>query len=146
MQGEADVALGREAILRFSDAIDPVTVTSASIYAESVGVPLPGNLRISEDRLRVTLFFTDPLPDQSSLQVFVEGDLLRGANGQPVDANGDRRPGGRWALGFSTQNLDVATDTRVCGRVLASQAAAGGHEVPLVDVTISVDGAAGQFS
>ncbi len=145
MQGEGSVALGRETIFELSDLIDETTVMSAAVYAESDGVPLPGTLRVSEDRLRITLFFDDPLPDESVVQVFVEGDLLRGANGQLVDANGDGLPGGRWALAFRTLTLETVIGTRVCGRVLAS-AQAEGQEVPLVGVTVSVDEAEAEYT
>jgi RHS repeat-associated protein len=142
--GEGDVAITRETILRFSGSLDPVDVNSGAIFASFAGSPLAARLHLSPARNVVTVFYDSPLPPSARVRVTVMGDLLRDAMGEAVDADGDGSPGGVARIDFDTLSLTTLPGTTVCGRVFASELAQGDDgasvNVPLEGVTITVDG------
>ena len=101
-------------------------------------------VHLSTDARRVTLFYQDNLPGGSRIRVTFIGDMLIDELGRAVDADGDGHPGGTLAIDFDTLTLSTSSGTRVCGRVFASELAAGDSgmsvDVPLESVTITVDG------
>ena len=146
LDGEDNVALGRETVLRFSAPLESSTVTSAAIYAEEAGgISIPSRLHIAPNRQTVTVFYDSGLPEGTTVDVIIQGDLLLGERGQGFDGNGDGDYGGTGSTAFATADLTSVDGTVVCGRILASEPAqdALGQlvDVPLEGVTISVDGA-----
>ncbi len=141
--GEDGVAVNRETILAFSAPLDPATVTTDVFSASSAGEPLDFRLHLSKDGRQVTLFYANPLPGNALIQVSVDGETLRDAEGGLVDVDGDNVAGGTDAMSFTTLSLAAVPGTSVCGRVFASQLAASGDasvNEPLQGVTITVDG------
>ena len=141
--GEDGVAVTRETILTFSAPLDPSTVTTDRFVATAAGQALDYRLHISDDRRQVTLFYADPLPGDTQIQVTIDGTALRDAAGGQVDVDGDNVAGGSGVLTFSTLSLTTIPGTSVCGRVFASKLAPSGNSSvnePLKDVTITVDG------
>ena len=141
--GEDGVAVTRETILTFSAPLNPSTVTKDRFVATVAGKALDYRLHISDDRRQVTLFFADPLPGDAQIEVRIDGETLRDAEGGQVDVDGDNVAGGVGVLTFSTLSLTTIPGTSVCGRVFASTLAPNGTSSvnqPLQDVTITVDG------
>ena len=145
--GETDVAVTRETILRFSNPLDPSNVVdSFVVFAEFGGQKLSARIQVSFDLDTITLFYDEPLPPSARVRVTINGDQLIDAFGLPVDADGDGIPGGIATIDFDTLTLTVVEGTSICGRVIASELAqmnGVGEWVndPLEGVTITVDGA-----
>ncbi len=144
--GEADVAITRETIIRFSDplALDDAMVAE-SVTASFAGQLLPARLHQSADGRSLTLFYDEILPPSARVRVTVKGDQLLDIRGVAVDADRDGEPGGEWAFDYDTLGLTSVAGTAVCGRVFASElvtSAEGAMSVnrPLEGVRITVDG------
>ncbi|MCA9774540.1 MAG: Ig-like domain-containing protein, partial [Myxococcales bacterium] len=71
--GEADVAVTRETILRFSAPLDPATVNASAISARSAGGALSPTIHLSPAGDTVTLFYPAPLAASTRVAVTVDG-------------------------------------------------------------------------
>ncbi len=143
--GEAEVAVTRETIVRFSRPLEASTqVDENTLYAEFGGERLATHLRISEDRTAVTLFYNSHLPPSARIRVTLSADNLLDETGQAVDADDDGVAGGHAVIEFDTLTLTSVPGTSVCGRVFASELVPGENgvstNVPLAGVTVTVDG------
>ncbi|MCH8290641.1 Ig-like domain-containing protein [Candidatus Poribacteria bacterium] len=143
--GEGDVAVTRETIIRFSWPLSASTVVNDNVlFAEFGGRRLPTRIHISFDRRTLTLFYQNPLPASARVRVTLVGDWLFDEDGRPADADGDGLAGGVAIIDFETLSLTTLTGTAVVGRVFASELAPGESNmsvnVPLQGVTITVDG------
>ena len=143
LDGEADVAVGREIVLRFSAPLAPASVSTAAFDVTADGAEIAVTVHLSTSGRLVTLFPIDPLPADAQVVVEIDGSLLYNVDGGGVDVNGNGLRGGLGALVYRTVDLGVVPGTRVCGRVLASDDVA---DVPLEGVTISVAGAPALFA
>lgn len=143
--GEGDVALTRETIIRFSTPLNRATVNGANLFATFGGAVLNTNLYISKDARSATLFYPDHLPASARVRVTLIGDSITDTLGRTLDADGDGVPGGTRVIDFDTLSITVVPGTSVVGRVFASELATtpGGGSInrPLEGVTLSVDGA-----
>ena len=139
--GEGNVAVTRESVF---DLRAPLAVgTSLSLdrlHAEAAGRSLLARAELSADRRRATLYYLENLPSGTRVTVTFEGSGLQDEVGRAVDLDGDGEPGGAAVLIFDTANTARLAGTAITGRVLASERGAGGVDVPLVGVSISVDG------
>ncbi len=138
--GERMVALNRKAIIRFDQEINPATVTADSFYLIANGQKIPGGIRVSS-----TNRFATFIPDQSwqsstEVRLVVEGNLILGSLGIPLDANSNGLPGGRATMDFRTVPNTQISGTVVFGFVYASEPGPSGEDLPLEGVTIRVDG------
>lgn len=145
VNGESDVAITRETIIRFYNPLDESTVIdSNTLYAEFAGSVLPARYHVSSDRRTVTMFYNDPLPASARIKVTLVGDNLTDYLGNAVDVDDNGEPGGIAIIEFDTLSLTTIPGTVVCGRVFASELAPGDSNtsvnVPLEGVTITVDG------
>ncbi|MEQ1890939.1 MAG: putative Ig domain-containing protein [Planctomycetota bacterium] len=142
IQGEQAVALTRETILEFDRPIQVPKSLGAAIRVQSGGHDLPARIEPSPDGRGLTLFYAEPLPAASLVQVLISGDDLLDAGQVPIDADGDGAPGGLAVVGFSTITVTPIEGTAVCGRVFASEFAGEDPPVddPLVGVEIRVEG------
>lgn len=143
--GEDQVAITRETIIRFSTPVTPESITPETVFATFSGETLDTRIHISEDARTVTLFYSPLLPASAQIRVTVDGDQITDEDDVPVDADGDGLPGGVVSFDFQTLSLTILEGTIVCGRVFASQLApAGSGELsmnePLEGVTVTVDG------
>lgn len=140
--GEADVAVTRETVLHFSMplALDAALDTE-QFRAEFGGRRILSRVEISADRRRATLFYLEPLPSNARVRVTFAPVGLTDLLGRPVDPDGDGTGGGSHELSFDTLSVTAIAGTAVRGRVLASHKDAGGADVPLPGVTVTVDGA-----
>jgi|GEM_PF-6644430 len=148
--GEGEVAVTRETVLEFSGALDPASVTPAAFTAVAGAATLDYRLNLSADKRRVTLFYKEVLPGSTRVRVSVDGSLIKDAQGNNVDADGDGAAGGNAVLEFDTLSLTVIPGTAVCGRVFASELAVNASNVsvntPLTGVTVSVAGREGDLN
>jgi RHS repeat-associated protein len=142
--GEGDVAITRETILRFSAPLRAASVTASAIHADFAGAHLPTVLHVSPDGRTATLFYQPALPASARIRVTVDGAALRDERGRAVDADTDGVAGGVAFIDFDTLSLTSLPGTAVCGRVFASELKPGDTgtsvNVPLQGVTITVDG------
>ena len=144
IDSERDVAVTREFILRFERPLQAgVVIDSSVIMAEQAGVPLDARIHISDDMDAITLFFDDPLPASSRVRVTVNADTLIDTTGFAVSLDGGATRGGTMTYDFETLGLTVVPNTKVNGRVFASELAPNGTNSvnnPLEGVMITVDG------
>ncbi|HET7435886.1 MAG TPA: kelch repeat-containing protein [Thermoanaerobaculia bacterium] len=143
--GAANVAVTRETIFRLSGPLAESTVVDGdTLYAEWGGQRLPARIHVAPDRKTITLFYDRDLPASARVHVTLIGNDLRDTFGARIDADGDGLAGGTLQLEFDTLSLTTLPNTKVCGRVFASQLAPGNAltsvNVPLAGVTITVDG------
>jgi hypothetical protein len=140
-EGETGVSVTRETIVRFSSPLSADPLTTERFYAEFGGRRLLSRVELSVDRRTATLFYLEQLPAGARVQVMLDGHDLEDISGQPLDADGDGQPGGRFELGFSTSSTSALPGTAVIGTVYASEQHPDGSNIPLRGVTITVDGA-----
>lgn len=140
--GEKDVAVTRELVMRFSLPIaDDAVINTDNFYAAFAGEKLgPSRVIVSDDRLKATLFFDDNLPTSARIRGVFVGDGINDYLGRPIDPDGDGVAGGTAIVDYDTLNITTGTDTAVVGRVLAADVGPGGEEIPLENVLISVIG------
>ena len=132
--GEAMVNVTRETIIRFDETVDMLTVTDDAFHLIANGERVPGRIDVSTTERFATFFYHEPLPASTGVRVVVNGDLIMGRDGFPIDADGDNEPGGTAIADFRTLPLTPIPNTNVAGTVLDSYT---GH--PIKNVTIRVD-------
>ncbi len=115
--GEEEVAVTRETVIRFTRPINPAGVTAANFFAQFAGRSLPARLQLTSDRKTVYLFYSPPLPSSARIRITVNGSALLDDGGNAVDADGDGRPGGIGAIDFNTLSLTRIAGTNVFGYV-----------------------------
>ena len=140
--GESGVAVTRETIVRFEQPLAPVAeVTTERFYAEFGGRRILSRTELSADRRTATLFYLENLPASARVRVRFEGTGLYDFWGNELDADGDGMPGGAAEFSFLTAGITAPPGTAVIGRVFDSEPNPDGSNRPLVNVTITVDGA-----
>lgn len=141
--GESEVAVTRETVLRFSRPLaEAASLTSDTVFASFSGRRILSRTELSSDRRTATLFYLEPLPGGARIRVAVNGSALPDVEGDTVDADRDGVPGGLGLIEFETLGITPVGMTAVIGRVFASELVAGQSvNRPLAGVTITVDGA-----
>lgn len=133
--GEDDVALTREAIIRFTQQVDPATITPESVKVIALGEPVDGRLAVSSTERFVTFFPSEPWSPSTEVRIEIDGDLIVGRNGESLDADKDGTPGGTAAVDFRTLPLTRIEGTGVFGYVYDAYT-----QEPIEGVTIRADG------
>jgi hypothetical protein len=146
VNGENGVSVTRETILRFSAPLsDATALDSTRLFAMVADRKLLSRAELSSDRKTATLFYLEPLPGSSRINVTFDGTGIKDQGGQLIDADGDGQPGGIANVTFYTLGITAVPGTAVVGNVYASEITtnASGAPVnrPLRGVTITVDGA-----
>lgn len=119
--GSTSVGVTAKVRASFSKSVDPTTVSSDSFFASVNGEKLPAKLVPSGDGLFATLFFDEPLPGSSVVDVTVAGDtLLSAIDGEPLDADGDGVAGGTFRYTFSTVSTTPVPGTTLRGRIVST--------------------------
>jgi hypothetical protein len=138
--GTTMVNLTREAVIRFSEPIDPSSVTPDSIKVISSGQEILGRLVVSSTGTFVTFFPDTPWTQSSEVEIDVDGTKILGIDGQPLDADGDGKFGGTIETSFSTLPLTQIPGTRLFGYVYDSyNTNPDGSNRPVVGATIALD-------
>ena len=139
--GEGEVAVTRETILRFSRPLTSIdAITPQTLFAEFGAQTLQSRIHISPDHKTVTLFYLQTLPASARVRVHFGTDGVIDSLGIPLDGDGDGQPGGVKLIDFDTLTLTTLPGTAVTGRVFASELGDNGVSTPLAGVVISVDG------
>ncbi len=133
--GESTVAVTRETIFHLSAPLSPnAVVTTQDLFAEFGARRLLSRAELSSDRRTLTLFYLENLPASARIVVTLDGTDLG------LDADGDGEEGGVFEMSFDTLGVTGLAGTGVIGHVYASEKS-GGTNVPLANVTVTVDGA-----
>lgn len=143
-QGESGVSVTRQAVYTFSGPLAADTIVgSANFYAEASGRKLLTRVELAADRRSAELFFLEPMPGASLVNVTFVGEGVKDAAGVFVDANADGQPGGTNTLTFGTYSVTPIPQTAVIGHVFAAEPVTINGVVtnkPLPGVRITVDG------
>ncbi len=148
LNGEGGVSVNRETIVRFSAPLAANAILGINnFYASVGGRKLLSRVELSADRRTAILFYLEPLPGSTRIYAAFDGTGLTDHLGQPLDADGDGRPGGAAPIVFDTLSNTPVPDTVVKGSVFASElvpgpdTGTGAINRPLEGVIITVDGA-----
>jgi archaellum component FlaG (FlaF/FlaG flagellin family) len=103
----------------FSRPVDLRTLNASSFYAIDLsGNRLVTNIVPALDGSFAWLFFADGMPSSSTISVIVDGNKIRGLDGQLIDADANGVPGGVLTYSFSTVSQEVLDNTSILGRVV----------------------------
>ncbi|MCC7374513.1 MAG: Ig-like domain-containing protein [Verrucomicrobiales bacterium] len=139
--GEADVAVTRETVFRLNGALATETVlTTNQVYATAQGRRMLSRVELSADRRQASLFYLENLPASAQIEVTFEGAGIFDERSRPLDLDGDGFAGGAARVQFQTLATAALPTAGVEGHVFASERNADGSNLPLVGVTITVDG------
>lgn len=146
LDGEVGVAVTREFIVELSYPLAPATVVAPNRFFLTLGgQALATRNQISTNRRRISLFPESPLPPEAEVVATLDASGLVDKAGTDVDIDGDGAPGGLLRTRYRTLALAVVANSRVCGRVFASDMATAktGLKInqPLRNVKVWVDGA-----
>ena len=112
----------------FSSAADPASITGANFFATAAGQALDANIVMDPNGLFARLFFTDPMPGATDVEVTVIGSsILSLDDGEALDADGDGVAGGELTFTFTTASMNPLPGTAITGRL----ADPGPDQIPL---------------
>jgi len=138
--GEERVSLTREAIIRFSEQVDPATITPESLKFIALGQIVPGRLVVSSTERFATFFPDVHWPASAEVRISIDGAQIRARNGDQLDADADGTPSGNATADFRTLPLTRISGTEVWGYVYDSyNRKPDGSNIPIVGATIRVD-------
>ncbi|MCA9069409.1 MAG: Ig-like domain-containing protein, partial [Planctomycetaceae bacterium] len=133
-EGEELVSTTRELTVRFTEPVDPSTITSDSLKVIAFGQEVSGRRVVSSTAKFVKFYPDNPWPASTEIRVIVNGDLIQAQNGDLLDANNDGTSGGQITADFRTLSLTRIPNTNVFGFVRDSLSGD-----PIEGVTIRVD-------
>ena len=141
-RGESNVGVKRETVFYFTLPLAEDTVISNdNFFALFGGEKLLTRIEVSSDRLKATLFYMDPLPDNARVRVIFDGEGIQDILGRDFDPDRDGEPGGLFGLDFNTVSITELPGTAISGTVLRSKKNDQDTDVPLAGVVIEVVGA-----
>ncbi|MBI3418163.1 MAG: Ig-like domain-containing protein, partial [Verrucomicrobia bacterium] len=147
LNGEMGVAVTRETIVHLSAPLSTNAVVGTNnFYAGFAGRRILSRVELSSDRTKASLFYLEPMPGSTRVNVVFDGAGLTDEMGRLIDADGDGVAGGATVIAFDTLNLTALAGTAVTGTVYASDLVPGSDtgtnavNQPLAGVTITVDG------
>jgi hypothetical protein len=138
--GESLVGLEREVTVRFSERIDPATITAASFSLTANGAAIaPTRIDVAANELSATVFDA-PFPASTEIRLVIDGAIMRGRDGQFLDADSRGTPGGTLTVDFTTLALTRIPNTDVEGFIRDAYNTDGmGVPLPIAGVTIRLD-------
>ena len=140
-EGEAEVALTREFVVRFDMPLAEDSVLDETTFFATSGETVHVTAsRISSDRMKATLFLSGyRWPSSSKITITLDGNKLKDAIGRSIDVDGDKVAGGTQQWSFSTiATVGADANTSVEGWVYDSDSSKG--DVPIVGAVISIPG------
>jgi len=118
--GDREVEVGSTVhpLVQFSRAVDLTTLDSDSFYAvTATGEKVSATITPLNDGTGAWMFFTNPLPGSTAIELVVDGDLIRAADGAALDGDADGIAGGQAVQRFTTVALEGLESTTLVGRV-----------------------------
>ena len=116
---ESSVGSTIHPFVQFNRAVDPATLDSDSFYAvTATGERVPANITLLNDGTGAWMFFDEPLPGSTAIELIVDGDLIRAADGAALDGDADGVPGGALVQRFTTVALEGLETTTLTGRIV----------------------------
>lgn len=141
-RGESNVGVKRETILYFTLPLaEDAVISNDNFFALFGGEKLLTRIEVSSDRLKATLFYLDPLPDNSRVRVIFDGAGIKDILGRDFDPDQDGEAGGLYGLDFNTVSITELPGTAISGTVYQSRKNDLDNDVPLAGVVIEVVGA-----
>ena len=139
--GESNVAVTRETILYLTMPLSSnATIDTSKLYAKFGDRKLLTRAELSSDKRKVTVFYLEPIPTSATITVYLDSTGLSDLVNRPIDADGDGLAGGIYTTSFTTLGITALPGTGVVGRVVASEKASNGDDVPIAGAIITVDG------
>ncbi len=103
----------------FSREVDLSTLNEDSFFAvTATGEKVPARIVPLADGTGAWMFFQEPLPGGTAIELIVDGDLIRSADGAVLDADRDGEPGGQLVNRFTTVSLEGLPNTTLVGRIV----------------------------
>ena len=116
---EGDVGATIHPFVQFNREVDLATLNSDSFYAVTAkGQKIAATITPLNDGTGAWMFFDDPLPGSTAIELIVDGDLIRSADGAALDGDTDGTPGGSLVQRFTTVALDGLETTTLSGRIV----------------------------
>ncbi len=116
--GSSDVGVTVRPKAMFPKPIDISTLNSNNFYATFAGRRLAATITPANNGTFAWLFFHEPMPNASQVQVTVDGSTLRTRTGLPLDADGDGTLGGVMRFHFSTVSVAPIPGTVLSSRIV----------------------------
>lgn len=116
--GSSDVGVTVRPKAMFPKPIDLATLNSNNFYATFAGRRLAATITPANNGTFAWLFFHEPMPNASQVQVTVDGSTLRTRTGLPLDADGDGALGGVMRFNFSTVSVAPIPGTVLSSRIV----------------------------
>ena len=116
--GSSDVGVTVRPKATFPKPIDIATLNSNNFYATFAGRRLAATITPANNGTFAWLFFHEPMPNASQIQVIVDGSTLRTRTGLPLDADGDGAFGGVMRFNFSTVSVAPIPGTVLSSRIV----------------------------
>lgn len=105
--------------VEFSRPIDITTLTDDSFYAtDANGNKLDATIAVGPSGQIAWLFFDEPMPGSSKINVTLEGSKIKAADGTLLDGDEDGNAGGDFASSFSTVSTTGTPNTSIKGYVV----------------------------
>ena len=138
--GEEMVTLTREAIIRFSQPVDPTTVTQDALKVVTLGKEVSGRIVVSSTEKFATFYPDEPWNPSTEVRIQIDGSKIIGRNGKALDADNNGTPGGLITADFRTLPITRIPGTDVFGYVYDSyNKNPDGSDIPLQGVEIRLD-------
>ena len=119
---EQGVSVNRETIVYFSRPLAPGSaINTSKFFAGFAGRKLLGRVELSSDRRKASLFYLEPVPGSTRVNVVFDSTGLKDESGNDVDADGDGVPGGIKLIQFDTYSTTAIPGTSVIGHIYASE-------------------------
>jgi len=105
--------------VHFARPVDSATLTDENFFASIGDRKLPARIVASNEGRFAWLFFEEPLPSSSRVQITVDGTtILPLGGGAPLDADRDDIPGGTLRYEFTSVSLAPVPNTTVVGKIV----------------------------
>ena len=141
--GERDVRLDRPIVVSFDEPIDPDSIDSESFYVDVAGSRVEGEIRVGHNAMSARLIPDAMFPASTTGRIVVDGSRILGADGIALDADGNDEPGGFAQSTYSTVGVTRLPGTSVHGYIYDSTRSDDGEDIPIVGVTLRVEGIPG---
>lgn len=116
---ETEVGATVHPLVQFNRAVDVTTLTEDSFYAiTATGVKVAATIVPLNDNTGAWMFFDEPLPGATAIELILDGSLIQAADGAFLDADADGVDGGQAVHRFTTVALEGLETTTLVGRVV----------------------------